>query len=81
MGSPSYTQLGMAALLPGKSLTIDAATASVAVDGRSTSGLANRAEILRLACDGKATAIQSEEFLELNSKTDGRALMREYEVL
>ena len=51
------------------------------MDGRSASGLANRAEILRLACDGKATAIQSEEFLELNSKTDGRALMREHEVI
>jgi uncharacterized protein (TIGR02687 family) len=78
---PSYTQLGMAALLPGKSLTVDAATANVALDGRSTAGIINRAEILRLACDGKATAIQSEEFLELNSKTDGRALMKQHEVI
>ncbi len=78
---PSYTQLGMAALLPGKFVTIDPATATVALDGRSTAGIINRAEILRLACDGKATAIQSEEFLELNSKTDGRALMKEHEVI
>lgn len=78
---PSYTQLGMAALLPGKSLTMDAATGNVALDGRSTAGIINRAEILRLACDGKATAIQSEEFLELNSKTDGRALMKQHEVI
>jgi len=78
---PTYTQLGMATLLPGKERTLDAATATVAVDGRSTAGVANRAEILRLACDGKATAIQAEEFLELNSKTDGRVLMREHEVI
>jgi uncharacterized protein (TIGR02687 family) len=78
---PSYTQLGMAALLPGKSLTVDAATVNVALDGRSTAGIINRAEILRLACDGKATAIQSEEFLELNSKTDGRVLMKQHEVI
>lgn len=78
---PSYTQLGMAALLPGHQWSVDAATASVAMDGRSASGTANRAEILRLACDGRATGIQAEEFLELNTKTNGRALMRDHEVI
>ena len=29
------------------------------------------------ACNGRATAIQAEDFLELNSKIDGRALMRD----
>lgn len=78
---PSYTQLGMAALLPGQQLTVDAITATVTVDGRSATGTANRREILSLACDGKATAIQAEEFLELNTKTEGRALMRDHEVI
>jgi uncharacterized protein (TIGR02687 family) len=78
---PSYTQLGMASLLPGKRLDVDAATAAVMVDGRSASGTPNRAEILRLACDGKGTALQAEEFLELNTKTDGRALMRDHDVI
>ncbi len=78
---PSYTQLGMAALLPGKQLVVDAETATVTVDGRSATGTANRREILSLACDGKATAIQAEEFLELNTKTEGRALMRDHEVI
>jgi uncharacterized protein (TIGR02687 family) len=78
---PSYTQLGMAALLPGKQLALDAATATVTVDGQSATGTKNRAEILRLACGGKATAIQAEDFLELNTKTDGRALMRDHEVI
>ena len=78
---PSYTQLGMAALLPGQALGVDAATATVTVDGRSASGTANRAEILNLTCGGKATAIQAEDFLEMNTKTEGRALMRDHEVI
>lgn len=78
---PSYTQLGMAALLPGKQLAVDAATATVMVDGQSATGTENRAKILSLACGGKGTAIQAEDFLELNTKTDGRALMRDHEVI
>jgi uncharacterized protein (TIGR02687 family) len=78
---PSYTQLGMASLLPGTDLAIDPATATVTVDGRSASGTENRAEILRAATNGKATAIQAEDFMNLNSKTDGRALMRDHEVV
>ncbi len=78
---PSYTQLGMASLLPGRHWTVDAATAAVTVDGRSATGTANRAEILSLACEGRATALQAEEFLELNTKTEGRALMRDHDVI
>lgn len=78
---PTYTQLGMASLLPGKRLAVDAATATVTVDGRNATGTDNRSEILRLACDAKAVAIQAEEFLELNSKTDGRALTRDHDVI
>lgn len=78
---PTYTQLGMASLLPGRQLAIDTATATVTVDGRSATGTDNRSEILRSGCEAKATAIQAEEFLELNTKTDGRALMRDHEVI
>lgn len=78
---PSYTQLGMASLLPGRTLAMDAHTAAVTVDGRSATGTANRNDILSLACQGKATAIQAEEFLELNTKSSGRALMRDHEVI
>ena len=78
---PSYTQLGMAALLPGQALGVDAASATVTVDGRSASGTTNRAEILSLACGGKATGVQAEVFLEMNTKTEGRALMRDHEVV
>jgi uncharacterized protein (TIGR02687 family) len=78
---PSYTQLGMAALLTGQQWSVDAATAAVTLDGRSATGTANRAEILSLARGGKATGIQAEEFLEMNTKTEGRALMRDHEVI
>lgn len=78
---PSYTQLGMASLLPGKQRVVAAKDATVTVDGRSATGIENRAAILRLACETKATALTAEAFLELNTKTDGRALMRDHEVV
>jgi uncharacterized protein (TIGR02687 family) len=78
---PTYTQLGMASLLPGERWSINPDTAVAMVDGRSASGTANRADILRLACGGKGTAVLAEDFLELNSKTEGRALMRDNEVV
>lgn len=43
---PTYTQLGMAALLPGKELGIDIATQGATVDGLSASGTDNRTKIL-----------------------------------
>jgi uncharacterized protein (TIGR02687 family) len=78
---PSYTQLGMASLLPGMEWEILPAEGTVAVDGRSATGTDARDEILKRALVGKAVAIQAEQFLELNSKVEGRALMRENEVI
>jgi uncharacterized protein (TIGR02687 family) len=78
---PSYTQLGMASLLPGENRGVDPASAAVMVDGRSATGTANRGEILRAACGTTATAVQAEDFLELNTKTEGRALMRDHDVI
>ncbi|WP_335925065.1 BREX-1 system phosphatase PglZ type A [Shewanella algae] len=44
---PSYTQLGMAALLPHKQLDFSTDGATVLVDGKSSAGLANRSAILQ----------------------------------
>ena len=44
--APTYTQLGMAALLPGDALGIEIATQGATVDGMSAAGLANRDKIL-----------------------------------
>ena len=78
---PSYTQLGMASLLPGKDLAVDPINGTATVDGRSAAGTDNRNEILRRALDGRGTAIRAEKFLELNTKVEGRALMRENDVI
>ncbi len=78
---PSYTQLGMASLLPGRALAVDAGSGNVSVDGKSAAGTANRNSILAQACGGRACAIQAEKFLELNTKTDGRVLMRDHDVI
>lgn len=44
--APTYTQLGMAALLPNNELGIDIASQGATVDGMSATGLANRDKIL-----------------------------------
>jgi len=78
---PSYTQLGMASLLPGREWSVDAESGNASVDGRSAGGTPNRAEILAAGCEGRATALQAENFLAMNSKTDGRDLMRDHDVI
>jgi uncharacterized protein (TIGR02687 family) len=71
----------MASLLPGSELSIDADKCTVSIDGQETSGLANRNKILSAAHAGKATAIKSEDFLALNTKIEGRELMRNHELV
>ena len=66
---PSYTQLGMAALLPNKELEIaDNETSGVLVDGQSSQGTANRTKILQAALEGKGQALKAEELMELNGQ-------------
>jgi len=79
---PSYTQLGMASLLPGKERSIQLPEGTtVTVDGGNTAGIVGRNQILTAALGGKAIAIQAEAFLEMNTKTEARALMRDHEVV
>jgi uncharacterized protein (TIGR02687 family) len=78
---PSYTQLGMAALLPGSQITINATDATAAVDGQSASGTINREKILKAHTSGRGKAILSGEFLALNSRTDGRALTKDHDLI
>jgi len=63
---PSYTQLGMAALLPNRRLTLLAAKgAPVEVDGLSATGTANRDQILKRALDGQAEALTHEQVMAM----------------
>lgn len=78
---PSFTQLGMAALLPHKALEFEARGQTILADGNTTAGTEARAKILAAQAGGRATAISAEDFLLLNSKTDGRDLSRANDVV
>jgi uncharacterized protein (TIGR02687 family) len=78
---PSVTQLGMAALLPHETLEFAPDGKTVVADGANTVGTAARGKILASAFEGKAAAISAEDFLGLNSKTEGRELTRGNDVL
>lgn len=81
-GLPSYTQLGMASLLPHGKRQINAdKSATVNVDGGSSQGTANRNALLSAAiAGGKGLAIQAEEIL--NKTTEScRELVRDYDVI
>ena len=76
---PSYTQLGMAALLPNQELAITySKDAAVNVDGVSSRGTENRKKILNKA--QKATAVLAKELMNMN-RNDSRELFREHAVV
>jgi len=78
---PSYTQMGMAALLPNKELKLaDNDTGAVEVDGQSSQGTANRIKILDQAIKQHGTALRAEELMSL-SRDDCRALVRDHDVV
>ena len=78
---PSYTQLGMAALLPNKALAIaDNQTGTVLVDGQSSQGTANRIKILGQAISQRATACKADELMAMKGD-DCRALVRDHDVI
>ena len=77
---PSYTQLGMAALLPHQTLELGEDANKVMVDGQSSQGLENRKKLLETALPGRATALHVKDFLKLK-QPDGRALTKEHDVI
>ena len=78
---PSYTQLGMAALLPNKVLTIsDNDSGTVLVDGQSSQGTANRTKILQATLNGEGRAIAAEDFMVMN-RDESRELLKANQVL
>jgi len=79
---PSYTQLGMASLLPHKELAFQEGTYYVEVDGLSTKGLSARDKILAKNSGVRATAISAKEFMKIkNTKTEGRAFVKKYDLI
>ena len=79
---PSYTQLGMASLLPHEQLAIsDAEKAVVSINGNPTAGLENRKKVLAGNPQGDRTsAWQATDFLELKT-IDAKEIIRDHDVL
>lgn len=69
---PSYTQLGMAALLPPGTMEVVPETGNVLKDGRPTAGLANRRKIVESAVPG-SVLVQATEVLEVGLPPVGDA--------
>lgn len=77
---PSYTQLGMASLLPHKTLQIvEDGSGEVMADGISATGTANRARILAQTV-ASSTTVLAKDVLVMG-KEDSRALVRDHDVV
>nr|WP_258316305.1 BREX-1 system phosphatase PglZ type A [Cylindrospermopsis raciborskii] len=76
---PSYTQLGMAALLPHSTLAL-ANDGSVLVDSQSSMGTENRKKQIKRGHSKRATAITAEDLRELSSD-DRRTLVRDHDLV
>lgn len=74
---PSYTQLGMAALLPHKTLEYPAGSGTVWVDGQSTAGLDNRNAILEKF---NGIAVSAKELMNWSNQ-EGREKIRDSQVV
>ncbi len=77
---PSYTQLGMVALLPNRDMTLSG-DAAVSSFGDPTQGTKNREKILGKGRDGdRAKAMKADEFMVMKAD-DGKALFRDHDIL
>ena len=78
---PSFTQLGIAALLPGVQLSLNRADGTALVDGQSATGTDNRDKILKAYANGRAKAILAEDFLSLATSREGAELIRDHDLI
>jgi uncharacterized protein (TIGR02687 family) len=77
---PSYTQLGMAALLPNRTLQmVEDDSGQVLVDGQSSMGSANRAKILATTVPA-STVVLAKDVLGMG-RDESRALIRDNDVV
>ena len=74
---PSYTQLGMAALLPHQTLEYQSGNGTVLVDGQSTAGLDNRNAVLEKF---NGMAVSAKELMNWSNQ-EGREKIRESQVV
>lgn len=78
---PSYTQLGMAALLPHRQLAIRDDNDLVMLDGESTMGASAREKVLAAGRAGdRVKVLAAKDFMNLGS-SEGKDLFRDHDVL
>ncbi|MFZ4715529.1 MAG: BREX-1 system phosphatase PglZ type A [Bacteriovoracaceae bacterium] len=76
---PSYTQLGMAALLPQSQLSLNSEKVeTVFADGKSTSGSENRRKIIQDYPSNKGAVLLASDFLETHLN-DTKVLVRDHD--
>ncbi len=78
---PSYTQLGMASLLPHRALSIKKGTDQILVDGMTSMGIGSRSKILVENTGARATAILAEDFMKFSANTTGRDFVKQFDVI
>ncbi|MFA5713534.1 MAG: BREX-1 system phosphatase PglZ type A [Bacteroidales bacterium] len=78
---PSYTQLGMANLLPHEQLSIVAKDCTVMADGISSAGVQGRKRVLELNSTVRADAITAEKFMAMSATTEGREYVKGYDLI
>ena len=77
---PSYTRLGMAALLPHNKISYKSNSDEVMCDNLSSMGTSGRSKILQNYKED-SIAIQADEFLNLNTLTEGRNFVKKYSII
>ncbi len=80
---PSYTQLGMAALLPHKQGTLrikEDKSATTEIETQSTQGTANRDKILKAELDDCASAMKTDTLMEMTN-AESRELLKANDVI
>ena len=78
---PTYTQLGMAALLPHSELSVaDPAQLTIACDDLPTGGVINRQKIIAKSLNERGKALQYNELIQMNHDTK-RQLFKDNDVI
>ena len=78
---PSYTQLGMASLLPHDKIEIKNESDGVIVDGIPAAGLPGRTKILVANSGVRATAILAPDLMKMNSMVEGREFAKQHDLI
>ncbi|HAS43565.1 MAG TPA: BREX-1 system phosphatase PglZ type A [Microscillaceae bacterium] len=80
---PSYTQLGMASLLPHQALAFKGTSDTILVDGASSVGTEARDKILKTGFGDRAVAITAEKLMAMNAGAggDGREFLKQYDLV